>query len=228
MDLPVTLGAPRHCYLDGEVYWVRPMTVLAMATVMQWLDDVLPGRSDRKMPLKIGDESSQRALQSFPGKVLLTYLALREHGFSYAQAAEIVPHSPEDDANERKAVEHLRLIDVFMSRRRTMVKGEGGEDWSDTWLDEHYARLASEYGLAELGNLTLDQFEWLCSGGKADEGEQYDLATIQADFNANTLPKIKAAMEAGQVEPYEEQERPAVIKMAMDRGLIEELPPSTQ
>lgn len=200
MDLPSVLGAPRHCYIGDNIYWVRPMTVLGMATVMQWLDDVLPGRADRKMPPKIGDEASQDALKKFPGLCMLASLALAPHGFSYAQAAVIVPHSPEDDENELKWKQFLRLHDIFMSRRRTMKKSEGGEDWSQTWLDEQYARLASEYGLEALGNLTLDQFEWLCSGGKADENEQFDLEARLAEWRANELPLVLAAAEAGTME----------------------------
>ena len=200
MDLPTTLGAPRHCYVGGNVYWVKPMTVLGMATVMQWLDDVLPGRAERKMPPKIGDEASQKALQSFPGLCMLASLAMAPHGFSYAQAAELVPMSPDDDENEVKWKQFWRLHDVYMSRRRTMVMTGGGEDWSETWLAKDHARLAGEYGLEALGNLTLDQYEWLCSGGEADEGAQYDLTKIQADFEANTLPRIKAALADGTME----------------------------
>ncbi len=158
---------------------------------------------------------------------MLTWLALKDNGFSYAQAAELAPHPPDDNENEKKAIEHLRLLDVFMSRRRTMGKSEGGEDWSETWLDEGMARLATEYGINEIAALTLDQFDWLCSGGNADAGEQYDLKTIQENFYANTLPAIKAAMEAGDVKEYQE-ERPEVIKMAMDLGRVQEIPPSTQ
>ena len=227
MDIPVTLGAPRHCKIGGNIYWVRPMTMLAIAAVMQWLDDVLPGRSERKMPPKIGDEASQRALQSFPGQVMLASLAMAPHGFSYAQAAELVPMSPYDDDNEDKCKEWIRLHDVYLARRRTMVKLEGGGDWSESWLDAKYFELARQYGLAAIGNLTIDQFDWLCSGGDADSGAQYDLAAIVADFEANTLPKIKAAQAAGTMEEYGEPERPAVIKMAMDAGLIEEIPPWT-
>lgn len=227
MDLPTTLGAPRHCYVDGNVYWVRPMTVLAMATVMQWLDDVLPGRSERKMPPKIGDDASQAALKSFPGRVLLTWLALKDNGFSYTAAAEVVPRSPEDDDDEQKAKEWLRVHDIFMSRRRTRTIGEGGEDWSELWLDKNYASLVSEYGLTEIGNLTLDQFEWLCSAGTADEFGQYDIQKRLDEWRANELPKVMEMMQAGAVEQIQPSERPAVIRMAMDRGLVEEIPPST-
>ncbi len=200
MDLPVTLGAPRHCYIGDNVYWVRPMTVLGMATVMQWLDDVLPGRVDRKMPPKIGDEASQKALQSFSGLCMLASLALAPYGFSYAQAAAVVPHSPEDDENELKWTQFLRLHEVFMARRRTMKKDEGGSDWSETWLDEDYARLATEYGIEAIGNLTIDQFEWLCSGGKADQNEQYDVQAIADKWRAEVLPKILAATANGEIE----------------------------
>ncbi len=200
MDMPSVIGAPRHCYIGGNVYLVRPMTVLGLATVMQWLDDVLPGRADRKMPPKIGGEASQNALRSFPGQVMQAWLALREHGFTYAQAEAIVPHYPEDDGNDKKALEHLLLMEVFLSRRRTMGKIEGGQDWSETWLEKGHAQLAREFGLAAIGDLTLDQYEWLCSGGEADADEQYDLQTIVANFESSTLPKIKEAIASGTME----------------------------
>ncbi len=200
MDLPCSLGAPRHCYIGDNVYWVKPMTLLGMATVMQWLDDVLPGRAERRMPPKIGDEASQKALQSFPGLCMLASLALSPHGFSYAQAAAIVPHSPDDDDDEQKWTQFLRLHEVYMARRRTMRKGEGGEDWSETWLEKGHAQFASEYGLEALGNLTLDQYEWLCSGGEIDEFGQFDLAAIQAKWRAEELPKILAAVDNGTME----------------------------
>ncbi len=199
MDLPTTLGAPRHCYIGGNVYWVRPMTVRDMATVMQWLDDVLPGRAERKMPPKIGDEASQAALQSFPGLCMLASLALAPHGFSYAQAAELVPRSPDDDTNEQKIKEWIRLHDVFLSRRRTATKSEGGEDWSESWLGKGHAAFASEYGLEELGNLTLDQYEWLCSGGEADQYAQYDLQAAVDDLPAR-IAAIEAAKANGTME----------------------------
>ncbi len=199
MDMPSVLGAPRHCYIGGEVYWVRPMTMSAMAIVMQWLDDVLPGRADRRMPPKIGDEASQKALGSFPGQVMLTWLALRNHGFSYSQAAGLVPHSPEDDENDSRHIEHLRVMDVFFARRRTMTKGEGGEDWSETWFAKSMADMCLEYGIEQVSNLTLDQFEWLSSGGKADEYAQFDLQAA-ADDLPRRLALIKEAMENGTME----------------------------
>lgn len=199
MDLPTTLGAPRHCYIGGEVYWVRPMTLAGMATVMQWLDDVLPGRADRKMPPKIGDNASQAALQSFPGQTMLTWLALRDHGFSYAQAAALVPRSPDDDDNQQKAIEYVRLQDVFMARRRTMERIEGGSDWSETWLESNAARFAAEYGLKELGDLTLDQYDWLCSAGKADEFAQFDVQKAVDELPAR-IAAIEAARANGLLE----------------------------
>ena len=117
----------------------------------------------------------------------------------------------------------------FLARRRTMAKSEGGgEDWSEAWLGKEYAALCREYGLQAIGDLTLDQYDWLCSDGEADQGGQFDIEKRRTEFLENELPRIKAAMEAGTVEAFKEEEPPAVIKMAMDRGLIEELPPSTR
>ncbi len=191
MDGPTVFGSPRHCYIGDNVYWIRPMTLRDKFTAIQWLDDVIPGREDRKMPPKIGDEASQRALQSFPGLCMLASLALTPHGFSYAQAAAIVPRSPDDDEDELKWTQFLRLHEVFMARRRTMGKIEGGSDWSEAWFESNAARFAAEYGLKELGDLTLDQYDWLCSIGKADEIAQYDIQKAVDD-----LPARRAAIEA--------------------------------
>ena len=176
------------------------MTRRAKATVMQWLDDVIPGRSERKMPPRMGDKESQDALRSFPGQCLIAWLALEPHGFSYSAACDVVPRSPRDDDNEKKWLEFVRLNDVYLSRRRTIGEVKNGIDWSETWLQEDEAKFAAEYGLKELGDLTLDQYEWLCSGGKADEGTQYDLEAIQRNFEANVLPRIKAALADGTME----------------------------
>ena len=194
MDIPTVLGAPRQCVVGGRVLWVRPMTMEGLAIVMSWLDDVLPGRDKRKMPPKVGDEASQAALQSFSGKTLLTWLALRDHGFSFEDACEPVPHplDGEGEAANKKAVEHFRLMDVFMSRRRTRMPSEGGgEDVSETWWDKGIAELATTYGLAELGKLTLDQVDWLLTGGTADEFGQFDLQAKLDD-----LPRQVALIEA--------------------------------
>ena len=176
------------------------MTVDGLAIVINWLDDVIPGRPDRKMPVKVGDKASQNALGSFPGQCLLTWLALRDHGFSYAQAAEIVPH-PDDGEGEaagRKAIEHFRLMEVYMSRRRTRTPSEGGDDISETWYDKDLCKLAMEYGLAELGRLTLDQYDFILSGGNADEFGQFDLQAVQDDL-PRRIAMIKAAEERGEI-----------------------------
>ncbi len=199
MDLPTTLGAPRHCYIGDEVYWIRPMTLRDLATIMQWLDDVIPGRPDRKMPPKIGDSESQKALQSYPGLCVLSSLAMAPHGFSFRQATELVPRSPEDDGNELKIMQWIRLHDVYLSRRRTMDKIGAGSDWSETWLESKAARFASEYGLKKFGDLTLDQYEWLCSAGKADEFNQYDIQAAVDDLPTR-IAVIKAAMGNGTLE----------------------------
>ncbi len=199
MDIPTVLGAPRLCYIRRVAYLVRPMTMMSLGIIMQWLDDRAPGRAERKMPPKIGDEESQKALCSFPGQVMMVWLALREHGISYAEAATIVPHSPEDDGDEEKAIEYIRVQEVFMARRRTMGKIEGGQDWSETWLEGNAAKFAAEYGLEELGNLTLDQYDWLCSAGKADEWNQYDIQAAVDDLPAR-IAAIEAARANGLME----------------------------
>lgn len=201
MDIPTVLGIPRQCVIDGRVLWVRPMTMDALGIILAWLDDVLPGRETRKIPPKLSDEASQQALQSFTGKTLTAWLALRDHGFTFEQAAEVVPHPSDGDGEmaTKKALEHFRLMDVLMSRRRTRTPSDGGDDVSETWWDKGLAELATTYRLSELANLTLDQFDWLCSGGTADEFGQFDLQAIQDDL-PRRIALIEAAKAAGTLE----------------------------
>ncbi len=150
------------------------------------------------MPPKIGDSESQKALRSYPGLCVLSSLAMAPHGFSFRQATELVPRSPEDDGNELKIMQWIRLHDVYLARRRTMEKTGEGTDWSETWLEGNTARFASEYGLKECGDLTLDQYEWLCSAGKADEFNQYDIQAAIDDLPAR-IAAIQAALGNGEM-----------------------------
>jgi hypothetical protein len=129
-----------------------------MAIILAWLDDVLPGRAEREMPPAFGDEASQTAINSIPGQVLITWLALRDQGISYEQAAEFQAELPE----------RIRLLDVLFHRRRTYKPSGEASDVAATWCGKDFASMVTELGIERVRALSLDQFEWLCSSGECD------------------------------------------------------------
>jgi hypothetical protein len=160
MDLPSTLNPGRICYLAGTVHFVRALSLDGMACILAWLDDIIPNRSDRTFPPELGSEAAQAALNSAHGQVLLTWLALRDSGLSYADCAAL-------DTTE---LERVRLLQVLFGGRRTADPAPpGGTDVSQTWTGEAFASLAREIGIDAVGRLSRDQFEFLLSGGTADE-----------------------------------------------------------
>ena len=94
------------------------------------------------------------------GQVLLTWLALRDQGFSYEDCAAL-------DTTE---LERVRLLQVLFAVRRTAdpVPSETAGDIAGTWCAEGMAALARDIGIEAVGRLSRDQFEWLMSGGEAD------------------------------------------------------------
>jgi hypothetical protein len=196
MDLPSTLNAARICYLAGKVYFVRALSLDGLSTVLAWLDDVLPGRSDRTGPPELGSDLAQAALNSAHGQVLLTWLALRDHGVSYDQAAEL-------DTTE---LERVRLLSVLFATRRTADPEPSAiaGDVSSTWCGESMAALARDMGLEAVGRLSRDQFEWLMSAGEADRQhspEAKGFAAAMDLYNAAVAAaEAAAAAEVVEVE----------------------------
>ncbi len=170
MDLPSTLGVPRIVYIGGRVFWVRPITLEAMAIILAWLDDVLPGRAEREALPLFNDDASQEAIESPAGRILMLWLALRDHGVSYDEAVTM----------EIEDVERVRLLDVLYNRRRSLQPSPTRTDISETWCDKGFASMTNELGFAQVRSLTLDQFEWINSGGECD---------------AHADPQVKRAME---------------------------------
>ncbi len=200
MLIPDVFNAPRLCRAGGKFFWVRKIDLEGFGIILNWLDDVLPG--ERTELPKLGAPESQKALESWSGIVLLVWIALREHGVTYEEAAETYAVresdiNPEDETAKRQSWEQWHLINCLFGRRRTRQKDESdaGEDISKTWCGKGMAEMAHEYGIDRIGKLSLDQFEWLSSRGTADEATRWgDLAAVQAEFLAR-LPAIKAAME---------------------------------
>lgn len=195
MDLPSTLAAPRICYLAGRVYWVRPLSLEGLATILGWLDDVLPDRDKREMPPHLGAEESQAALMSPTGQILLVWLALRDQGITYNDAAMI-------DATE---VERLRLINVLFARRRSMqIRDTGVGDIAETWCGKGLASMVSQLGMDRVSSLTLDQFEWLCSDGECDmhaDPEVRNLMELQKQWEIDHAKWKAEHPEASEVRP---------------------------
>lgn len=165
-----------------------------MATLLSWLDDVLPGRSERVMPPEFSSPEAQEALRSWPGRFLLSWLAVRDMGISYDDVSLLAfpdQNNPEDV--ERADLEHVRLLDVLFGSRRTATRAEGEKrDISTTWCSEGMASLAREIGVEAMGKLSLDQFEWLMSGG-------------EVDIDARPAHAAEAAADKGKIDDLLEQ-----------------------
>lgn len=198
MDLPSLCGSARVCYLAGQRFWVRPLSLDALGTVLAWLDDVLPGREGRTMPPKVSTPEAQAALDAGPGLALLAWLGLRDQDIGYEQAAELMLSASEG--------ERLRFVGVLFGRRRTYQPGPGGADIAETWWGPHAVNLIDRYPamtLESLRGLTLDQLDALATGGCGDEDpervSQELLERFDAMARANRAAK-EAAETNGQTE----------------------------
>lgn len=171
MYLPDVFNAPRLCQLGGRTFFCRALSVEGMAVVLAWLDDRIPGRADRAKPPDVSCPEAQALLAKWEGRLLVSWLATREHGLGYDQVVELALPDPADEKDvERAEIEQLRIADVVFASRRTKAKASGaGGDIAETWCGEGVAQLATEIGLAEVGKLSLDQVDWLMHGGKVDE-----------------------------------------------------------
>jgi len=148
------------CQVGGKLYFIRAMTVEGLAIQLAWLDDVLPGRDERKMPPSPRSEEAQAAMASPTGRAVMVWIALREHGLTF----EEVNRMPFND------LEYLSVLRVLYDTRRTREDKpiDDGDDISRTWCGEGLAHLVRDMGMAEVCKLSLDQFEWLMSGGDVD------------------------------------------------------------
>ncbi len=191
MDFPSTVGAARICYAGQRFYMVKPLSLEGHAIILQWLDDVIPGREERKFPPDLGSDEAQAALQSPTGKALMIWLALRDHGIGENEAAEI--------SDGLTDLERYVFIRALQTRRRTAPEATGeGKDIAQTWCSAGLAKLVREIGYRETLSLSMDQFEWLMKDGEL-EGEDptystESLAEVQAEFQAS-LPELLERMK---------------------------------
>ena len=147
MDFPSTMGAPRICYAGERFFMIRPLSLEGHAILLQWLDDVLPGREERKLPPSPNTPEALAALDSPTGKALMIWLALRGHGISENEAAAI-----SDSLTE---LERYIFVRALYTRRRTFLvkqpKTEADEDRdiSETWCAKDMAELTRAIGLSK-------------------------------------------------------------------------------
>lgn len=160
MYLPDTFAAERLCYLADRPFWVRPLSIADFAVIIAWLDDHVPGREERESPPKFSDAESQDLIKSPAGTVLLGWLALRRQGMSYEAAMDLLSTAKPEELNW--------LGEILFSRRRTLKVSPDGSDISETWCDKGMAQSIAEMGVAGVGDLSLDQLEFLASEGEAD------------------------------------------------------------
>jgi hypothetical protein len=157
MDIIATFAPPRLCRLAGEEYWVDRFGLDDFAFLLAWLDDILPGRDDRRLPPRLSSEEAAAALDSAMSRSIHVYLALRRQGRGWGEAQEV--------AVQITDVEWARLRDVQYARRKTASPpGEGhGRDLAELWWGPGAAALVMDRGLtfAEVGRFTLDQWEAL-------------------------------------------------------------------
>lgn len=165
MDLVSALAPPRLRQLAGEPVWVRPLGLGDFALVLAWLDDVLPGKADRKVPPPLDSPESAAALESGPGRAVLAFATLRHGGVTYERVAALTQEADE--------VEWTAFLSAVFAQRRTSEGGGGsGRDMADTWFGPNLFNLCerlSGYTLDAAGRLTLDQYTLLAGEGVPDE-----------------------------------------------------------
>ncbi len=211
MDLCSALASPRLCQLDGETYWVRPLRLADYALILAWLDDVLPGKTERTTPPLLGDDKSQAALSSAKGWELLVWLGLRADGTTWNEAKAI--------AFEATVEERFIFHGALFARRRTKQPGPGGEDLAEAWVGPMLSGTAESQGMCErfgmtledIAQLTLDQVECLNSNGLESEDPRRVSHKELARFDA----LAKANREAKERQP----DQPSGFEVAIDEAV---------
>ncbi len=211
MDLVSALAPPRLCQLDGETYWVKPLSLGDYALILAWLDDVLPGKPDRTTPPLLGSEESQKALSGPKGWHLLVWLGLRGEGVSWNEAYAI--------ALEAAWHERIAFREAIYARRRTFHPGPGGEDLGAVWAgpifagDHEHTGMCERLGmtLEEIAKLTLDQID--CLNGMGVPGE--DPRRVSHEELARFDALARANREAKEQEPA----KPTGFEVAIDEAV---------
>ena len=121
MDIVSSFNPARLIEIGGERYWCRTTTIEDLATIIAWIDDVVPGQAERSSPVQFRSDEAQAALNSPAGLALMVWIMLRRQGVSYDRAWVM--------SQDVTPVEKSRLISVLFARRRTYQPSAGtGED----------------------------------------------------------------------------------------------------
>lgn len=214
MDIVATFNPPRMVQLAGETFWCRAISYEDFATVMAWIDDVVPGRSDRKTPPAFGSPESIEAIESMPGQCLLTWVALRHSGVTYERACELTV--------EADPVELARLSSVLFSRRRTRPERqpvEAGEDAGEAWYGPMVHSFVTNcyMTIPDVAAMTIDQLDMLASKGLEQEHphavKQEFLMELDRQAKENRAraelaeaERLMAELKNGDVSPVVHQE----------------------
>jgi len=178
------------------------MTLAGWATLIQWLDDNLPGERER-FP-DVSAPESRALLDTFGGITLQTWLALREHGVSYQECVDRYAYHVdttdlESEAGLQAYADHVALLNALYGRSRTRnTDTSGGEDIARMWLEKGAASVMSTVGVGEILSLSIDQWEFIASGGTIDELSQWSQSQLQAAIDK--VPETVAAWERFQAE----------------------------
>ena len=194
MDLPSALAVPRRCWLAGQEFWVKPLSLEAWATLLAWLDDVLPGKPERAQPPEISGEEADKALASIHGRTVQIWLALRDQDVTPEVARGIVRSL--DESGDQGLVEWVVFRQILFGRRRSLKPSSDGDDPANVWFGPMLCKLMEAYPALTfdlIGKLTLDQLDCLCAKGCEDEDPVHTrLAELDRMVRANREATEKA------------------------------------
>jgi len=197
MDLVSALAPPRCCRLGGVDLWVRPYGLEDYALLLAWLDDVLPGKADRKVPPRLGSPEAGAAMESATGRLLIAWAALRHQGYTRDAVVSLLASTTD--------LEWISfLAAIFAGRRTAKDAGGDGRDIADQWFGPNFAVLAERYGhtLETIGRLSLDQYALLCGEGLEDE-----------DPKILTAEQVEAMRQEGLRRMAEREAREAAARL---------------
>lgn len=185
MDIITTFNPPRMVmfgkteHSPGRIFWVRAITQEDYAILMAWIDDVLPGQSERTMPPSLSSPEASAALESPLGWTVLAWIGLRHSGVDYETAAKLILQA--------SPIEKARLMTVMFRKRPTFRPSLGGEDIGVAWWGPNVAAMLKEFKLPlqMIGAMTLDQMEMIWGDGiEAENPTRMTIDQVQAMWEA--------------------------------------------
>ena len=163
MDIVSVFNPPRFLVIADQDLWVRGLTLGDFALIIAWLDDVLPGHSDRALPPRFLSDEAQESLNSPLGRCVLCYAGMRHSGVSWERCQEL--------AIRAEPAEWSRLLTILFRRRRGIEPSGDSEDLGEGWWGPLVTGFCTELGYRpeDLANFTLDQLDCLGRDGLKDE-----------------------------------------------------------